>query len=134
MLRITSIQNFNPHFRKGSDTRKGVYFIRNKNFNPHFRKGSDIKSRGCGMHWRISIHTSAREVTSPRCQSAPSVCNFNPHFRKGSDDAICIYLHLFRNFNPHFRKGSDGGCCIQHNRNRYFNPHFRKGSDHTRIL
>ena len=79
-------QYFNPHFRKGSDRAAAIYRMPGKYFNPHFRKGSDwfSDSRSAAHHYfnphfrkgsdgrmsisgqermRISIHTSAREVT-----------------------------------------------------------------------
>ena len=33
--------NFNPHFRKGSDSTSSLQWLQPENFNPHFRKGSD---------------------------------------------------------------------------------------------
>ena len=82
---IASIIDFNPHFRKGSDSysvsgpSSGTEFQSTlpqgkwpmlpwlpqllADFNPHFRKGSDVLPclRYCIR--KISIHTSAREVT-----------------------------------------------------------------------
>ncbi len=56
--------NFNPHFRKGSDSWLCRIFLHYNNFNPHFRKGSDGRMSISGQErMRISIHTSAREVT-----------------------------------------------------------------------
>ena len=99
---------FNPHFRKGSDNRQIMIGDGTSGFNPHFRKGSDTVALLIDAILRVSIHTSAREVTpfilifhnvsrvsihtSARevTGSAPgiqrSVHRFNPHFRKGSDD------------------------------------------------
>ena len=120
---------FNPHFRKGSDRTHGTAGHGLYHFNPHFRKGSDYTGQRRRSGHRISIHTSAREVTP--CSS--SICvrywDFNPHFRKGSDemsvlitylsyisihtsarevtDTAFIPINLLPNFNPHFRKGSD---------------------------
>ena len=55
--------NFNPHFRKGSDVPVVALSSGYLNFNPHFRKGSDASDvdRLLGTN------------------------DFNPHFRKGSD-------------------------------------------------
>ena len=56
--------NFNPHFRKGSDIRSFRTALLHGDFNPHFRKGSDRKQFCRSVAKTISIHTSAREVTS----------------------------------------------------------------------
>ena len=56
--------NFNPHFRKGSDILDDSYPVIVGYFNPHFRKGSDPSVPVPLAHHSISIHTSAREVTS----------------------------------------------------------------------
>ena len=56
--------NFNPHFRKGSDRTKPRNRRYRYNFNPHFRKGSDSSSSLISLLIDISIHTSAREVTT----------------------------------------------------------------------
>ena len=84
-----SFHGFNPHFRKGSDWKVPVPQTGTLSFNPHFRKGSDCKSSiNVGLiflfqstlpqgKWQntaksqefareVSIHTSAREVTSVR--------------------------------------------------------------------
>ena len=83
---VTDEIDFNPHFRKGSDIYRSELCYRKSHFNPHFRKGSDFPPHPftpfCyyfNPHFRkgsdeplllsdplltISIHTSAREVTS----------------------------------------------------------------------
>ena len=55
--------DFNPHFRKGSDTKTMQNHIGGFDFNPHFRKGSDKKGLDAVITNGISIHTSAKEVT-----------------------------------------------------------------------
>ena len=77
--------DFNPHFRKGSDTNPFISSLLTMYFNPHFRKGSDC-------NWSRSVCTSFY---------------FNPHFRKGSDCLTTSAVLFSSNFNPHFRKGSD---------------------------
>ena len=100
--------------------------------------------------WKISIHTSAKEVTTVRqSESASGIfqstlprrkwrrCpewtwffrNFNPHFREGSDTNRLTYLSYWRYFNPHFREGSDYLILPIENTAWNFNPHFREGSD-----
>ena len=81
----SSVYDFNPHFRKGSDC--SVYFTPHfqDDFNPHFRKGSDFIIFRCNFITVISIHTSAREVTRWECIFGQYSTDFNPHFRKGSD-------------------------------------------------
>ena len=78
------------------------------NFNPHFRKGSDCKQYENLPDCKISIHTSAREVTTEKREACKYLKNFNPHFRKGSDRVFLPVDRPFWHFNPHFRKGSDG--------------------------
>ena len=99
-------------------------------FNPHFRKGSDGFSAGLPFtiaifqstlpqgKWRNILIVILSELvfqsTLPQgkwlwttlCLSS-CTHNFNPHFRKGSDHAHAFFIFLFLNFNPHFRKGSD---------------------------
>ena len=60
---IYHLDDFNPHFRKGSDSVGRRVELLQAYFNPHFRKGSD----------------QGGDKSSPNCD------NFNPHFRKGSD-------------------------------------------------
>ena len=60
MLRFSC---FNPHFRKGSDCLGGLSLRDSFGFNPHFRKGSDVDAMQKTRQFRVSIHTSAREVT-----------------------------------------------------------------------
>ena len=66
ILRTGTVQpyGFNPHFRKGSDKPDGAEAYIRQCFNPHFRKGSDIFFWNIINEQTVSIHTSAREVTS----------------------------------------------------------------------
>ena len=67
---LSPLYNFNPHFRKGSDTTASTCLTALRDFNPHFRKGSD-----------------------PFKYAAPAIVNdFNPHFRKGSDHETHVTL------------------------------------------
>ena len=78
---------------------------------------------------KISIHTSAREVTWPHWLQPSFRSYFNPHFRKGSDRSVCmagwkyqISIHTSaREVTRHIWM-KENGCW-------HFNPHFRKGSD-----
>ena len=108
----------------------GTHGSDHNNFNPHFRKGSDvwcgIPSAGSG----ISIHTSAREVTG-RISPTRSATSISIHTsarevtagQEVSHKALGISIHTSArevtthpvcwmwtglDFNPHFRKGSDG--------------------------
>ena len=86
VMAYVDTNDFNPHFRKGSDLLlqeltgfhckfqstlpQGKWHTREKqkmrhpDFNPHFRKGSDASPFGLNfVILVISIHTSAREVT-----------------------------------------------------------------------
>ena len=142
--------HFNPHFRKGSDY---LHFLLSPvllDFNPHFRKGSDLcnaiwqlatkisihtsarevtESRlACPLPDPISIHTSAREVTSPHMM-VPSVSIFQSTLPQGKWRSVRWDIRAYWYFNPHFRKGSDAGRGRRSGGVRDFNPHFRKGSD-----
>ena len=66
---VTDEIDFNPHFRKGSDSPAAVFAVFTGYFNPHFRKGSDDGSK----------------------KSDGLQINFNPHFRKGSDKRQCYF-------------------------------------------
>ena len=103
-------------------------------FNPHFRKGSDIAQEYDRAEDKISIHTSAREVTGRGYKDDPDIFYFNPHFRKGSDQCPYMLRHPPENFNPHFRKGSDAGQVPVFQEMEHFNPHFRKGSDNRDLV
>ena len=64
---------------------------------------------------KISIHTSAREVTYPDRNVLLRVLrHFNPHFRKGSDIDSSTVFECTCYFNPHFRKGSDCNISQKH--------------------
>ena len=68
----SSLQNFNPHSREGSDVEENRFYKRQYYFNPHSREGSDCqKSQTLGCR-QISIHTPAKGVT--RC----IYCTSNP--------------------------------------------------------
>ena len=60
---IYHLDDFNPHFRKGSDSVGRRVELLQAYFNPHFRKGSDCR----------------------KGQDPSERYDFNPHFRKGSD-------------------------------------------------
>ena len=102
MTFIISEHNFNPHFRKGSDSRKGQDPSERYDFNPHFRKGSDFVSADRPLNryrfqstlpqgkwpfpgisrypiFTISIHTSAREVTAYFCYFYAFLTNISIH-------------------------------------------------------
>ena len=66
VLLSDSHNGFNPHFRKGSDCLGGLSLRDSFGFNPHFRKGSDVDAMQKTRQFRVSIHTSAREVTEYR--------------------------------------------------------------------
>ena len=83
-------------------------FNRKIDFNPHFREGSD----STGIEYqvflqKISIHTSAKEVTGMLHQIVMGEHDFNPHFREGNDRADNHGPACHWDFNPHFREGSD---------------------------
>ena len=56
---------FNPHHREGGDMSPGVLRCRWKYFNPHHREGGDCNGKNCLRNILISIHTTAKVVTSP---------------------------------------------------------------------
>ena len=62
------VYDFNPHFRKGSDSTERAKTDEPYDFNPHFRKGSDCIISRIEQKWNY----------------------FNPHFRKGSDEGKWI--------------------------------------------
>ena len=119
-------------------------------FNPHFRKGSDPLDCDFSRFNEISIHTSAREVTSADVQRgfdnqfqstlpqgkwlyetdfARWFCYFNPHFRKGSDEKVCICIAQALPFQSTLPQGKWLNRRLFLLFWVYFNPHFRKGSD-----
>ena len=151
----TKVQNifshFNPHFRKGSDGYLSDIQLYGSYFNPHFRKGSDRKIQLLRFIFRISIHTSAREVTYiDHKQILNEYISIHTSAREVTDipnslarlDLISIHTSAREvtaadsfipskalDFNPHFRKGSDNKITGKVNTMENFNPHFRKGSD-----
>ncbi len=101
------LRNFNPHFRKGSDRTHGTAGHGLYHFNPHFRKGSDYTGQRRRAGHRISIHTSAREVTT-HCTKWRRSLSISIHTSAREVTAIsCRTGGEHGNFNPHFRKGSD---------------------------
>ena len=64
------VYDFNPHFRKGSDSTERAKTDEPYDFNPHFRKGSDCIISRIEQKWNY----------------------FNPHFHKGSDQVPTICL------------------------------------------
>ena len=79
--------------------------------------------------WRISIHTSAREVTLLIAVLIPFAPHFNPHFREGSDwSDISLNWSLTR-FQSTLPRGKWLVRWWRKQDRVYFNPHFREGSD-----
>ena len=99
--------DFNPHFRKGSDDFLFLPCLLQYDFNPHFHKGSDCNRTVFWLDFRISIHTSTREVTVvAHWQKCYTI--FQSTLPQGKWLCICHSFILAIYFNPHFRKGSDG--------------------------
>ena len=148
---IQTQQPFQSTLPQGKWRAKAVNVQQVLSFNPHFRKGSDS-----GCDWpcktvRVSIHTSAREVTLWRRETSQLV-RFQSTLPQGKwpvEGVIESQRFLFQStlpqgkwpvlmcsstlrfgFNPHFRKGSDGDWSGAWDAVKGFNPHFRKGSDH----
>ena len=120
---------FNPHFRKGSDAVGYGLSWSFACFNPHFRKGSDSKPHTFCFVFVVSIHTSAREVTS---SVVPLVLIVSVSIHTSAREVtvtMFVLIPLSQGFNPHFRKGSDLNSRIWDEYFLCFNPHFRKGSD-----
>ena len=104
---LETAEDFNPHFRKGSDRTHGTAGHGLYHFNPHFRKGSDYTGQRRRAGHRISIHTSAREVTT-HCTKWRRSLSISIHTSAREVTAIsCRTGGEHGNFNPHFRKGSD---------------------------
>ena len=78
---------------------------------------------------RISIHTSAREVTAVWVYQVRNGCEFQSTLPQGKWQPIYWEILLILYFNPHFRKGSDSDSNHGDQQVFHFNPHFRKGSD-----
>ena len=120
--------DFNPHFRKGSDCIISRIEQKWNYFNPHFRKGSDEGKWIIPSSVHISIHTSAREVT--KCKQYRRINSlFQSTLPQGKWQIDWINAMGIFDFNPHFHKGSDSSEYLQQYIDRYFNPHFHKGSD-----
>ena len=126
-------------------------YVDTNDFNPHFRKGSDLLLQELtGFHCKFQS-TLPQGKWHTREKQKMRHPDFNPHFRKGSDVKMYLTTYFICNFNPHFRKGSDGGqdgyagsfgkfqstlpqgkwhtVRTLWQKLIYFNPHFRKGSD-----
>ena len=79
---------FNPHFRKGSDSLP-MPGLRDIRVSIHTSAREVTKCHDCKLFWiPVSIHTSAREVTFAVGINSSLAHSFNPHFRKGSDSNI----------------------------------------------
>ena len=102
----TRISLFQSTLPQGKWLSAREIFHRSWNFNPHFRKGSDSDSACAVVFAYISIHTSAREVTE-RYKHHLSTTVFQSTLPQGKWlQSLFLWKH-FNNFNPHFRKGSD---------------------------
>ena len=105
--RINSIFKFQSTLPQGKWPRCAVKKSCNRHFNPHFRKGSDLTVLSAMLRMqRISIHTSAREVTASAAH-LDGVTVFQSTLPQGKWPVVISLIYLFVNFNPHFRKGSD---------------------------
>ena len=103
----TGRTNFNPHFRKGSDSPAAVFAVFTGYFNPHFRKGSDLTRQS--ISWFISIFQSTLPQGKwRREQKVWWIANqFQSTLPQGKWQKTVLFLPKSLNFNPHFRKGSD---------------------------
>ena len=98
-------------------------------FNPHFRKGSDADPNDIGPALTISIHTSAREVTVRKMDDVITrAISIHTSAREvtirssSSNASSSISIHTSAREVTMLRG-------LLHNVPAYFNPHFRKGSD-----
>ena len=98
-------------------------------FNPHVREGSDILVPHLFPLQKISIHTSAKEVTKlyELLRRAEKISIHTSAKEVTLTDFMQFYME--HNFNPHFREGSDADPARGAPQNGDFNPHFREGSD-----
>ena len=106
-IRSGTDANFNPHFRKGSDLQSQINYETAGHFNPHFRKGSDCKQYENLPDCKISIHTSAREVTGTSWRPGRWLYQFQSTLPQGKWLHPPRFMMYWSDFNPHFRKGSD---------------------------
>ena len=144
-------ENFNPHFRKGSDSDSNHGDQQVFHFNPHFRKGSDRFLIFCLRLLNIFQSTLPQGKWLVTPYKVVSKGHFNPHFRKGSD--LSSFRHPLKSvISIHTSAREVTPCTLrlltllqisihtsarevtQHktkvqNIFSHFNPHFRKGSD-----
>ena len=78
----------------------------------------------------ISIHTTAKVVTSLSASIRCRQNDFNPHHREGGDHFLSMYCSSNLYFNPHHREGGDPVIFRSDWIGRNFNPHHREGGDH----
>ena len=81
----TSLQNFNPRSREGSDCLLDVPCEDFKNFNPRSREGSDGLLLTNWIACLISIHAPAKGATITLLSKNVNWQYFNPRSREGSD-------------------------------------------------
>ena len=81
----STIDDFNPRSRMGSDWMLWIRHPRSQYFNPRSRMGSDL----------------------PGTRSSSRRTNFNPRSRMGSDRRSAKSCVICPNFNPRSRMGSD---------------------------
>ena len=77
--------NFNPHFREGSDSKEADLLCKEKISIHTSAKEVTVSLASAFKGFTISIHTSAKEVTKNARQKSGTLPYFNPHFREGSD-------------------------------------------------
>ena len=121
---------FNPHFREGSDNNFANHYKFSDYFNPHFREGSD-KKKSALASWlmKISIHTSAKEVTIHHF-ATPKSCPISIHTSAKevtfTEIGKIVGNKLFQSTLPRRKWRSAVSLFWQPDN---FNPHFREGSD-----
>ena len=77
-----------------------------EDFNPHFREGSDQIPHPQGKGEKISIHTSAKEVTE-RLYIGRTADQFQSTLPRRKWPETYMFYISGQYFNPHFREGSD---------------------------
>ena len=84
-IHTTTVRNFNPRSRMGSDAAAWTGSSSCAYFNPRSRMGSDRSLELQAKVIAISIHAPAWGATHRSMSQRPDALNFNPRSRMGSD-------------------------------------------------
>ena len=98
---LTTLKDFNPHSRKGSDSVENIELTQEEISIHTPARGVTFICNLLNYYIKISIHTPARGVTDSTSGTVKGTKDFNPHSRKGSDGITRVQFTTIHRISIH---------------------------------